>query len=100
MTAEVHIFLAKATSSDAERFPAGQRHAMHIYVRQALGSAHDWEAAELVALNFGWSQIEILKAGTLPADTAERKGEPERSCYLSALEKGDAILVYSTPENA
>lgn len=100
MIAEVHIFLAKATASGVERFPVGQRHSMHIYVRQPLGSAHDWETAEVVALKCGWSQVEILKAGTLPADTAERKGEPERSCYQSALESGDAILVYSTPESA
>lgn len=100
MTNEVHIFLAKATASGVERFNSGQRHAMHIYVRQPLGSGHDWEAAKLVALNCGWSQVEIVKAGTLSADSAERKGEPERSCYLSALESGDAILVYSTPEPA
>jgi hypothetical protein len=98
MTTEVHIFLAKATASGVERFPIGQRHAMHIYVRQPLGSAHDWESAEFVALNCGWSQVEILKAGTLSANSAESKGEPERSCYHSALESGDAILVYSTPE--
>lgn len=100
MTAEVHIFLARGTASGTESFPAGQRHAMHIYLRQAAGSRHNWEAAELAALKNGWSQVEILKAGTLPADTPERQGEPERSCYKSALESGDAILVYSTPEQA
>ncbi|TPQ27960.1 hypothetical protein C2U68_06855 [Methylomonas koyamae] len=73
MTHEVHIFLAKATASDVEGFPTGQRHAMHIYLRQSLGSAHDWETAQHVAINCGWSQFEILKAGTLPSYTAERK---------------------------
>ncbi len=98
MSAEVHIFLGTAAAAGVAKYPTGERHAMHIYLRQAIGSEHDWNAAEAVALNGGWADVSLNKAGILPVDTAERKEEPERTCYLAALEEGDAILVYSCAE--
>ena len=68
---------------------------MHIYLRQAAGSEHNWDAAEAVAVNGGWAEVSLTKAGTLPTDAGERKEEPDRSCYHAALRDGDAILVYS-----
>jgi hypothetical protein len=82
MSTEVHIFLATATASGAERWPVSELHAMHIYLRQPQGSEHNWEAVVLVAMKSGWSNVEIKKAGTLPANTADKKREPEpgRGC--------------------
>jgi hypothetical protein len=93
----VHIFLAKATSLNAENFPAGERHALHIYLRQPINSDYDYQSAKLVTMKNGWTDIELIQAGTL-SEPIEIKQEILHTCYAHALENGSAILVYSDVE--
>lgn len=97
MVNEIHVFLAKATSLNVENFPAGKRHALHVYFRQPLNTDHDYQSAELVTLKNGWTDIELIQAKTL-SKPIEIKQETLHSCYTHALEYGSAILVYSEPE--
>jgi hypothetical protein len=94
---EVHVFLAKATSLNAENYPAGERHALHIYLRQPLNTDHDYRSAELVTLNSGWVDINLVEAKTL-SRTIEKKQETLHSCYMTAYKYGSAILVYGEIE--
>lgn len=97
MSTEVHIFLAVGWATAATRYPAGEPHAMNIYVCQRAGTDHDWPAAEVVAMQGGWTEIEFRNAGIV---TAEGLEEPLLSCYQSAVNDGHALLVYDEPVRA
>ena len=96
MNFEIHMFLAIAKSASTY-YPADERHALHIYLRQPLKTEHNWAAAEAIAIKNGWAQIAFKKAGTLPPESKERTDAPFRSCYEAAVRDGDSILVYSDP---
>lgn len=97
MNVEIHMFLAIGKAASTANYPIGERHGMHIYLRQPVESEPDWAAAEAVAIQNGWAQMELQKAGILPAESKDITEEPFRSCYEEALNEGNAILVYSNP---
>jgi hypothetical protein len=94
MSTEVHIFLAVANATAATRYPVGESHAMHIYVRQRTATDHDWAAAEVVAMQAGWTDVEFRNAGLMNPGGLE---EPMRSCHETAVNDGHALLVYNEP---
>lgn len=97
MSTDVHIFLAVGKATAATRYPAGEFHAVHIYVRQRIGTDHDWAAAEVVAMQGGWTDLEFRNAAVMNPDGLE---EPMRSCHETAVNDGHALLVYDEPVRA
>ncbi len=100
MNQDVHIYLAVATPTVAGRYPRGQSHALHIYVRVPAGSDFDGRVAEAIAMNNGWLLTEIRKAGRVNAESLDAAEDTVRACVDAALKDGSAILVYDNPISA
>lgn len=96
MSSEIHLYMAVARSATAEPYPAGERHPVLVFLRQAEHSEHDFPAAETVAVKAGWSDVDFTKAGILPAEAEATMDERFRSHYRAALNDGDSLLVYDT----
>ena len=94
---EIHMFAAVARMAADGRYPAGEQHPLLVFVRQAPGTDHDFDTAEDIANRNGWTDVDFTKAGTLPDDAGENHVEPFHGCYMDAVDKGEAILVYDTP---
>ena len=90
----MHLFSLVAKAGPGLAYPADERHPLLIFVRQAPGADHDFEAADAIAGAAGWHDPDFLRAGTLPADAAGQPEEPFRSCYAEAMEKGGSLMVY------
>lgn len=96
MSSEIHLYMAVARSGTAVPYPAGERHPVLVFLRQAEHSEHDFPAAETVAVEAGWSDVDFTRAGTLPADAEPTMEAVFRSHYRAALSDGASLLVYDT----
>lgn len=96
MDYQIHMYLAVAQAETAVRHPAGELHPLLVFLRQPLGSGHDFDAAEAVAVKAGWTSLDFTKAGILPEDAGEQGEDTFRACYASAVTEGQALLVYDT----
>jgi hypothetical protein len=96
---EVHIFEAEASVTDANVGPycIGNRHAMLIFSRQAVGTEHDWQAAEENTRKSGWGDFSFQRAGTLIAENLNGKSSEFREAFEHALSQGCGIIVYRDP---
>lgn len=94
---EVHIFTGIATSLDQQvtNYPVGERHSLMIFLRQSIGSDHDWDAAEALVVAASWGEVDLKRGGTL---TTEDTLGDFQEMYDTALSNGGAIVVYSEPE--
>ncbi len=96
MEFEIHLYMAVARAAHAPPYRSGDRHPVLVFLRHPIGSAHDLSAAESVALEAGWTEVDFTKAGTLPSDAQAEMEEPFASRYRSAMQNGAALLVYDT----
>lgn len=92
---KVHVFQANAVSqnSDVTGYPAGEKHAMLIFLRQPEED-HDWQEAENRAHSSGWNQVEFRRAGTL-GESVDHLEETMRKAANSAMSDGSSIVVYA-----
>ncbi|AXI02975.1 hypothetical protein [Aquirhabdus parva] len=95
MDFEIHVFLAKGTAQFGNSFTEGERHALHIYVRQNKNAEYDGELAMEIAERNYWTSIELFQVGRLSINAVMEKSEP---WCLYALEHGDAIVAYDKIE--
>lgn len=91
---EIHMYLAIGKAGEAQGADPGELRPLLIFLRQPLGQAHDFEAAAVVATARGWTDLDFTKAGTLPQDAPESMQPAHRTCYLEALDRGEALMVY------
>jgi hypothetical protein len=91
---EIHMFSAVAEAGAGCGFPHGERHPMLIFVRQRPGSAHDLAAAAAAAGSAGWREIDITRAGTLPADASAAMDPTVKAAYARALDSGTGLTVF------
>jgi hypothetical protein len=96
---EVHLFEAIGTASGATEgaYRPGDRHAMLVFVRQSLGTAHDWANAEIGANDGGWGDISFQRAGTLFSDSLNGKSPDFVGAYEHAMHGGCGLVVYRPP---
>jgi hypothetical protein len=92
---DIHMFsaVARATASTVGRTP-GQHHPLLIFVRQRAQSDHDLAAAAATAQAQGWDEVDITRAGTLPADAETQMQEPVLSAYRAAKREGSAMVAF------
>ncbi|MGQ0529872.1 MAG: hypothetical protein ACT4PG_08695 [Panacagrimonas sp.] len=93
---EIHMYMAVAKANTASGYTSGECHPALVFLRQPEGSEHDLSAAERVLLEAGWDEVDFTKAGTLPKDAQQDMTEPFGSRYRSAVELGQALLIYDT----
>ncbi|MGQ0700692.1 MAG: hypothetical protein ACT4PZ_20930 [Panacagrimonas sp.] len=96
MSFEIHMYSAVARLETAEPYAVGQRHPMLMFVRQPEDSEHDLAAAAAIATKAGWVEVDITKAGTLPPDAGASMDGPIRAAYVSAVERGEGLMVFET----
>ena len=87
---------AVASAQNASGCPAGEQHAIIVFLRQPRGSEADFEGASTVARDNGWKDVDLERAGTLEGEPLSSDPD-EIECYQSALEYGHAIMVFSDP---
>lgn len=96
MEFEIHLYMAVAKAETATGYAVGECHPALVFLRQPEASEHDLPAAERVLLDAGWTEIDFTKAGTLPHEAQEQMTEPFGSRYRSAVELGQALLIYDS----
>ena len=95
---EIHLFLGIAAAEETSKsaFPAGERHALLVFLRQPIGSDHYWSLAESCLEDAGWAQVALQKASTVDRSVLEIEPTAQ-SAYEDAMARGSAIVVYSDP---
>lgn len=94
MSFEIHMYSAVAKAVAVANRAPGQHGPMLIFVRQSQGSTHDLAAAAAVATREGWSEVDITKAGVLPADAGEAMDGAIRQAYEAAVQDGTGLMAY------
>lgn len=94
MSFEIHMYSAVALATAATVQRAGQHHPLLIFLRQSPNSEHDLARAAGAASAQGWDEVDITRAGTLPADAGEAMEEPVRGAYVRAIEIGEGVLAF------
>jgi hypothetical protein len=93
----IHVFNADATARPGnDRYPAGQRHALLLFIRQSAESEYDWRDAERVVSEAGWGDIEMRKAGRLDLEPTATD-QTLRGAHQDAAVTGRSIVVYEDP---
>jgi hypothetical protein len=93
---EVHVFAGSAASLSEETtgYPAGERHALLVFLRQPAGSDHDWAAAEALVAAESWADVSLDRGGTIgPSSTLGGM----TGMYDAAMANGGSIIIYSDP---
>lgn len=91
---EIHMFSAVAEAGAGCGFPHGERHPMLIFVRQRPGTPHALAAAAAAATTAGWREVDITRAGTLPADAADAMDPVVKAAYTRAVDNGAGLTVF------
>ena len=99
MTTTVWMFLATATASKGCAHPAGETHALLVFVSAAdQGTALDQVRRELA--RHGWRDAEITTARETTIDPDDVQDDVMRSAVKDAGEYGCSIVVYDEPISA
>lgn len=96
MEHEIHLYMAVAQAAHAPPYQSGNCHPLLVFLRHPVGAEHDLGAAAALAMDAGWIQVDITKAGTLPQDAQAEMEEPFASRYRAAMQDGAALLIYDT----
>ena len=95
---EVNMFFgtAAAMAGNEHSYPAGERHALLVFLRQLNDTEPDWSLAESVVTNKGWFDVQLDQASVV--DPSALDFEPNtRPTYEHAITEGWALIVFSDP---
>lgn len=95
MNAEIHMYSAVGKVGTVPGCAAGDHHPLLIFLRQNVASEHDLGAAAAAATQRGWNDVDITRAGTLPADAGASMGGAIRDAYEAAVETGEGLMVFA-----
>ena len=93
---EVHVFTGSAASLSEERtgYPIGERHALLVFLRQAVDSEHDWATAEALVAAESWGDVSLERGGTIgPSSTLGEMTD----MHQAAMTNGGSIIIYRDP---
>lgn len=95
---EMHLFLgtASAGQNSVGGYPAGERHAMLVFLRQPTNTEPDWERATSNVEETGWTNMDLQKASKVDPKTLEKNPDGKRA-YDEAMSKGKAMIIYTEP---
>lgn len=88
--------MAVAQARHAPPYPAGECHPVLVFLRQLQDAEHDFDTAEALLQEAGWTEIDFTKAGILPADAYPQMDPAFGARYRQAMQDGVALLVYDT----
>ena len=97
----VYMYLATgvATEANEDGYPPGEKHSMLIFLA-GYSENYDWKAAEQVATQRHWRDVEFGKAGRITTEQVAAQDRTIRESYADALEQGSALVVYGAAEPA
>jgi hypothetical protein len=95
---EIHLFFGIASTGQNSKlgYPAGERHAILIFLRQPANSEPDWEQAKSYVEGAGWNKVDLQKASKVDPKTLDDNPDGKKS-YEEAMSNGKAMIVYSEP---
>lgn len=95
------MYLAEgvAENDNPQGYPAGEKHAMLIFVA-GYRNDYAWQEAERAAREQHWRDIEFGKAGQVTQAQVAEQDATIRAGYREALECGSAVIVYAPVEQA
>ena len=92
------MFVLSATGRASEDngfgYPAGEKHALLIFLRQPSDSEPDWLAAEVAATASGWYEVQIKEASTMPAGNLAGQPAEVVACYQHAVDHGSSLIAF------
>jgi hypothetical protein len=94
MSHHIHLYLAVGKAASIGRYPLGEVHALHVYVRVPEGSDFDGHLAEAVATSAGWILTEIRNATHVTAESIQNGDDNMRTSFDAAMKDGMSVLVY------
>ena len=95
---EIHLFLGTASAGQNSKlgYPAGERHAILVFLRQLTNTQPDWEQARSYVEGVGWNKVDLQKASKIDPKTLDDNPDGKKS-YEEAMSNGKAMIVYSEP---
>ena len=96
----VHMYLAKGMADEGNQngYAPGERHAMLIFLATFTDN-YDLKAAEQIANENGWINLEFTKAGKITSENIAGQDQAIRESFSRAISSGSSMLVYSMKEN-
>ena len=93
---EIHLFLGTASAGQNSKlgYPAGERHAILVFLRQPANTEPDWEQAKSYVESSGWNRVDLQKASKIDPKTLANNRDGKNS-YEEAMSNGKAMIVYS-----
>jgi hypothetical protein len=97
--ADVMLFLGEAVTlaENSLHYPAGQRHAAIVFLRQESGSAPDWSRAVAELEGRGWFDVNLSEASPVSVETLDSVHPHAAASYEDALKNGFAVIIFSEP---
>lgn len=94
---DVMLFLGEAVAEaeNSLHYPAGQKHAAIVFLRQESGSAPDWPRAAAELERKGWSDVNLAKASPVSVEALDSVHPHASASYEDALKDGFAVLIFS-----
>ncbi len=95
------MYLAEgvAEADNPQGHPAGEKHAMLIFVA-GYRNDYAWQEAERAARAQHWRDIEFDKAGQITQAQVAEQDATVRAAFREALECGSAVIVYAPARKA
>jgi len=95
---EIYLCLGTAIAGQHNKlgYPAGERHAILVFLRQPTNTQPDWEQARSYVEGVGWNKVDLQKASKIDPKTLDESPEGKKS-YDEAMSNGKAMIVYSEP---
>jgi len=76
----------------------GGKHSMLVFLA-SYRDDYDWNAAEAIAAEKGWRNVEFTKAGKVTREQMQQQDRVIRACFDEALGGGSSMVVYAGVEN-
>ena len=78
---EIHLFLGTASAGQNSKlgYPAGERHAILVFLRQPANTEPDWEQAKSYVESSGWNKVDLQKASKIDPKTLANNRDGKKS---------------------
>ena len=67
---------------------------IQFFFWQSIGTEPDWELAQSLMEEAGWTNVELEQVGKIGPDKLPDVRETSRKAYSAALNNGSAMIVY------
>jgi hypothetical protein len=95
MNFEIHIYIgtAEIEGNSSYNYPAGEKHAILLYLMENVNSNYNQTKAEETVAKKGFRNIEFTRVGKLTPEKV--LNSEQKKYYENAIRNGSTLIVYA-----